>query len=210
MKKFITAILIITLSTALSGQNIQVLNGLSSNKSYVNWATFELYKTLPQGPLYYFTDFKMSRNGYWESYSEISKYWQISNKGFNLTIQYNTGLNRDFLIKPTYLIGLSKEFVIQDDFIVSIDVLYRYQTELITDKEYHHGYQTTLIFSKTFDKLQLSGYCDYWNIHYFIFEPQIWYPLYKNISIGTEIRISNYDILDDYTNYLMAGIKWNL
>lgn len=210
MKKTTIFILLIILSFSIYGQNIQVLNGLSNHNSYVNFTTIELYKSLPKGQLYYFTDFKMSKNGYWESYSEISKYWQISKKGYNLTIQYNTGLNKDFQIKPAYLGGLSKEFVIDHNFIVSVDILYRYQTELITNNEYNHGYQTTLIFSKIFDKLQLSGYCDCWNTHYFIFEPQIWYNLYNDISIGAETRISNYNVLEDYTNYIMLGLRWDL
>lgn len=210
MKTLFTVILILSLTTTIAGQNIQVLNGASDDKSYVNLATFEIYKPQPHGALYYFTDFKMSTDGYWESYSEISKYWKISNKGFSATVQYNAGLNKDFLIKSVYLTGLSKEFIIDDSFIFSLDLLYRYQTELLLDNEWHHGYQTTLIFSKTFSKLQIGGYCDYWNLYYFIFEPQVWYPVFKNIFLGVELRVSNYDILEDYTNYLMAGIKWSL
>ena len=194
----------------LNAQNIQVLNGISSDKDYVNFATFEIYKPLTHGPLYYFTDFKMSKDGYFESYSEISKYWYISKKGLSATVQYNAGLNKDYHIKPVYLAGLSKEFTPGNNFILSFDILYRYQTEIILDNEMKNGFQIIMNFSKTLNKFQISGYCDYWNINYFIFEPQIWYKIFNNIHIGVEGRLSNYTLLDNYEKYAMIGIKWDI
>jgi uncharacterized Fe-S radical SAM superfamily protein PflX len=88
MKKLLLFTLFLMCFTVIKAQNIQILHGISSEKSYVNWATFELYKVLDKGPLYYFTDFKMSKNGYFESYSEISKYWYISRNRLALTAQY--------------------------------------------------------------------------------------------------------------------------
>jgi hypothetical protein len=206
MKKVLFFVLI-TLTLSTQAQNIQIL--LNTD---INFVTFELYKPLKTGPIYYFTDFKIDNNGYFETYSEISKYWNIKDI-FAITIQGNAGLNKDFQIKPVYLGGLSKTFIFNDNFTLTSDFLYHYQTELITDAEKswgHSGFQVTISFCNDLKKFQMSGYCDYWNVTYYIFEPQIWYKLFKQLYIGAEGRISNYSILDNYQTYIMAGIKWNL
>jgi hypothetical protein len=65
-------------------------------------------------------------------------------------------------------------------------------------------------FCQNLDKVQFSGYCDFWNTKYFIFEPQGWWKFSKRIYAGLEWRFSNYDLLGDYENYIMFGFKWNL
>jgi hypothetical protein len=196
--------------TAIKAQNIQILNGFSSDRSYTNFATLELYKDLKGGPLYYFTDFKMSKNGYFEAYTEISKYWYITRNKLAITAQYNAGLNKDFQIQPTYLVGLSKAFVIKKTFNIQFDVMYRYQKELIVDDEWHNGYQITTTFGIDMKKGEILGYTDFWNTGYFILEPQGWYKATKNVYIGLEYRVSNYSPLESYQKYIMLGIKWNL
>jgi hypothetical protein len=209
MKKIIFLFLV-TLTLSTNAQNIQILVGMpSSSEKFINWATVEFYKPLDLGPLYYFTDFKISKEGYFESYTEISKYWNVG-KILALTAQYNAGLNKDFQIQPVYLAGISKSFIIGKTFNLSIDFLYRYQRELLLYDEIHNGYQITAIFSQDFNKIQIFGYCDFWNTHYYMFEPQSWYKFSKRIYAGLEWRISNYDLLDDYQNYLMLGLKFNL
>lgn len=72
------------------------------------------------------------------------------------------------------------------------------------------GYQITTIFSKKWDKFETSGYIDFWNTGYFIFEPQTFWKFSKRIYLGAEIRLSNYTLLDNYKNYAMLAFKWNL
>jgi hypothetical protein len=214
MKKLIFISLILLSVTSIKAQNVQILNGFSGiNGSYVNFATFELYKDLKGGPLYYFTDFKMSNKGYFEAYTEISKYWYFTQDKFSVTTQYNAGLNKDYQIQPVYLLGLSKGFLIKGNFNLQFDAMYRYQKDLCADsitKEQHNGYQITTIFSRDWKKFQLSGYLDFWNTKYFIFEPQVWYKATKNIFIGAEYRASNYSLLENYRNYIMFGLKWDM
>lgn len=203
MKSFLIGIFLLC-ALSLSGQNIQFLTSIERHI-----ATFEIYKTLDKVTLDYFTDFKMSKNGYSEAYSEICVYYNLNNI-VSPTIQYNAGLNRDFYIQPVYLLGLSKSFVIKESFNLSFDLMYRYQKELIFENEVHNGYQLTTKFSQDFDKIQYSGYCDFWNLRYYIFEPQGWYKFSKRFYAGLELRISNYSPMDDYQNYLMLGLKWNI
>jgi len=210
MKKLIFIFLILLSITIVKAQNIQVLNGILGDGTYGNISTFELYKDLKGGPLYYFTDFKMSKNGYFEAYTEISKYWYFTEDKFSITTQYNAGLNKDYQIQPVYLLGLSKGFIIKGNFNLQFDVMYRYQKELVLDNEQHNGYQITTIFSRDWKKAQVSGYLDFWNTKYFIFEPQVWYKVIPNIFLGLEYRASNYYVMEGYDNYVLIGIKWNM
>jgi hypothetical protein len=213
MKK-IVVFLFLSCSLSLNGQNIQfITNGK------LNFATFEIYKPLDHGTLYYFTDFKMSKNGIDEAYSEISGYLNIS-KTISVTAQYNAGLNKDFTIFPVYLFGISKSFSVKEHLSLSMDILYRHQNFLYIEKEKLNGYQVTVSFTEDLRKFQISGYCDFWNAKYIIFEPQGWYKIFNNTWIGLEVRLSNYiDILNyddegnfigNYSNYIMAGLKWNI
>jgi hypothetical protein len=205
IRKLFLFLLLISFIETIQAQNIQFLRGSKD----LNFVTFELYKPLEHGTLYYFTDFKFSKNGYYEAYSEISKYWNLT-KTVSLTAQYNAGLNENFQIKPVYLGGISKAFKLGENFDLSIDGMYRYQKELILSDEKQNGYQITINFCQNLDKIQISGYYDFWNSKYYIFEPQAWYKLFKRIYLGLEWRKSNYDLLENYENYFMFGFKWNL
>ncbi len=215
MKKLLTVLFLLCIIQVIEAQNVQFI---SNGK--INIATFEIYKPLEHGAMYYFTDFKMSKNGYTEAYSEISKYWNIGKIGA-LTLQYNAGLNETFHIFPVYLGGVSKSFTFGKNFNLEFDLMYRHQNFLyLADKEKQDGYQLTTIFSESFGKFQFSGYCDYWNFNYFIFEPQGWYKFSKRVYAGLEWRLSNYDdvlnfdaigsFIGKYSDYLMVGFKWNL
>ena len=191
MKKILILVLLFV-TASLNAQNIQfITNG------NINFATFELYKEYPRGKIYYFSDFKMNKDGYKEVYSEISGYYNIG-KGFSVTGQYNAGLNKTFTIYPVYLAGFSKAFTFGEHCNLSVDVLYRHQNFLyLRDKEKHDGYQITPSFVIDYKKFQASGYCDFWNTKYYIFEPQGWYKLFKTVWVGLEWRTSNYtDVLD--------------
>jgi hypothetical protein len=229
MKRLLFVLIISFIGIVTQAQNFQFI---SNGQNHI--ATAELFKPLEHGKLYYFTDFKVDNNGFHEAYTEISKYWNLT-KTISLTAQLNVGLSfnettfkptvdnhlgNGFHIYPVYLGGLSKSFKLgQTD--VSIDVLYRYQSFLyIPLEEKQHGYQITTCFIQDLKKIQLSGYCDFWNTKYVIFEPQAWYKLFKRTWVGLEWRVSNYsDILDTdingnqsgkYANYVMFGFKWNL
>ena len=214
MKKLLVFALLLC-SFGLNAQNFQAL---SNGK--INFVTFELYKPLKHGTVYYFTDFKVNHDGVTEAYSEVSGYVNIT-KTFSATLQYNAGLNKTFRIYPVYLGGVSKAFTIGKSFNLSFDLTFRHQNFLyFPDKEKTNGYQLTTTFLQDSKKIQVSGYCDFWNSKYYIFEPQGWYKLTNRIYLGLEWRVSNYDdvlnydatggFIGNYANYVMFGMKLNL
>ena len=216
MKKLITILVLLCVVGITNAQNFQFLYGYGNDKP-VNFITSEIYKTQDHGSFFYFTDFKMDKDGYFEAYTEVSKYWNITKNGLSVTAQYNVGIYSDgtdaFRIDPVYLDGFQKATEV-DGWILSLDVLYRY--DKYTKQS---GAQTTFIFIKELNKWLLSGYCDVWNSGLYdpnetptviMFEPQLFYSISKQISIGIEGRLSNYTLLTPYKDYIMMGIKWNL
>lgn len=216
MKKLFTILAFLSMVGMTNAQNFQFLYGYGNGQP-VNFITLEIYKPLEHGAFYYFTDFAMDFDGYFESYTEVSKYWNIGQKGFAGTVQYNVGIHNDgtdaFRIDPVYLAGFQRSVEVSGWYL-SLDVLYRY--DQYTQQS---GAQTTFIFLKEWEKLTLSGYLDVWNSGVYepteastvaVFEPQIFYSISKRFSVGVEGRVSNYTLALPYKDYIMAGIKWNL
>jgi hypothetical protein len=225
MKKQALIIALIMTVISINGQNIQFLKGKD-----VNFITTEIFKPLEHGRFYYFTDFKMDKDGYFDSYTEISEYWNINSKGLSVTAQYNAGIfaleDNVIRVKPVYLFGLSKEGIIKT-VNLTFDVLYRIDMGTNLDnKRIGNGIQLTGTFLKDTEHFQISGYCDLWqtkNSKYYNknrnplivqFEPQAWWKFSKRIYAGAEARLSNFNDTDlglqEYSNYIMIGIKWSL
>ena len=65
------------------------------------------------------------------------------------------------------------------------------------------------------NKLTFSGFADWWKQEtaggdfIFLAEPQIWYNVTKNFSVGGEIELSKNFVSSDFEAYPTAAIKWN-
>lgn len=211
-------------------QNFQLLSGIGSDKSSVNFLTAELYKPLEHGTFYGFTDLKLNKNGYFDSYTEVFKYWNIGEKGYSFTGQINAGLftteGTGIQINPVYLVGLSKAQNI-GKWNLTLDVLYRMDYGLnLEGVKIGNGPQLTGTFLRDGNHFQFLGYCDLWqtenskaynkNQNGLIvqFESQAWWKFSKRVYLGIEGRLSNFNDpnlgLYQYSNYCMIGLKWNL
>jgi hypothetical protein len=230
MKRLLFLLLFSFIGITLQAQNIQLLNGVGSDKSYVNFLTFELYKPLEHGTFYGFTDLKLNKEGYFDSYTEIFKYWNIGKKGLSVTGQINAGLftteGTAVQISPVYLVGFSKATTI-DDLNLTIDVLYRMDHgKNLEGLTIGNGVQLTGTFLRDWDRFQISGYCDLYqtknsgcynknqNSLIVQFEPQAWWKFSKRVYLGIEGRVSNFNDpnlgLYTHSSYCMMGFKWNL
>jgi hypothetical protein len=230
--KKLLVVFFLFMSAALNGQNFQVLSGIGSDKSKVNFVTAELYKPLEHGTFYGFTDLKLNKNGYFDSYTEIFKYWNIGKNGYSVTGQINAGLftteGIGIQINPVYLVGVSKACSI-GELVLTLDVLYRMDqgfSDTTQTIKIGNGFQLTGTFLRDWNKFQISGYCDIWktkNSKYYNknrnslivqFEPQAWWKFSKKLYLGIEGRISNFNDPDlglyEYSNYCMVGLKWIL
>ena len=233
MKKLISILLFSLIVGISQAQNFQLLNGVGSDKGYVNFLTAELFKPLEHGKFYGFTDLKINQNGYFDSYTELFGYLNISKKGLFITAQVDAGLftveGMGVQILPVYLMGLSHEATF-GKWVLSLDALYRIDKGTATDSTgtipIGNGVQLTATFLRDTEHFQISGYCDLWqtvNSEYYNkdrngvivqFEPQVWWKFSKRVFLGIEGRISNFNDpilgLYEYSSYAMIGLKFNL
>lgn len=230
MKKLLFIFLFSCFIGITQAQNFQVLNGVGSDKSYVNFLTAELYKPLEHGTFYGFTDLKLDKNGYFDSYTELFAYINLNKKGLSVTGQVDAGLftveGTGVQIYPVYLVGISKAGTL-GKWNLTLDVLYRMDQGLnLEGVKIGNGAQLTGTFLRDGKYLQFSGYCDLYqteNSEYYNknrnslivqFEPQLWWKFSNRVYLGIEGRVSNFTDPDlglyNYSSYAMIGLKFNL
>lgn len=172
-------------------------------------ATFEMFKPDKWGSTFMFVDFDFSaKDGNMGlSYMEIARDFKI--KGFPLMphIEYNGGLglvrNTDygFSIPNAYLAGLSYPFQL-GQFYMGTYLAYK----LNAFKKNSHDIQWTVTWNANLanNKLTLSGFLDLWSENkdttgesgksgkrlILLSEPQIWYNVTPNFSVGSEVELS--------------------
>ncbi len=172
-------------------------------------ATFEMFKPDKWGSTFMFVDFDFSgKDGNMGlAYMEIARDFKI--KGFPLMphIEYNGGLglvrNTDFgfSIPNAYLAGLSYPFQL-GQFYMGTYLAYK----LNAFKKNSHDIQWTVTWNANLanNKLTLSGFLDLWSENkdttgesgksgkrlILLSEPQIWYNVTPNFSVGSEVELS--------------------
>ncbi len=195
-------------------------------------ATFEMFKPDKWGSTFMFVDFDFSaKDGNMGlSYMEIARDFKI--KGFPLMphIEYNGGLglvrNTDygFSIPNAYLAGLSYPFQL-GQFYMGTYLAYK----LNAFKKNSHDIQWTVTWNANLahNKLTLSGFLDLWSENkdttgdsgksgkrlIFLSEPQIWYNVTPNFSIGSEVELSynfvNASLHERFFAIPTLAAKWN-
>ena len=195
-------------------------------------ATFEMYKPDKWGSTFMFADFDFSYNdrNLGLVYTEIVRDFKI--KGFPLMphIEYNGGLGlaRDtqfgFPIENAYLAGFSYPFQL-GKFYMGTYLAYK----LNAFKKKSHDVQWTVTWTANLanNKLSLSGFVDLWSENkdrtgdsgksgkkaVLLGEPQIWYNVTPNFSIGSETELSYNFVKAQEQNRFFAiptmAVKWN-
>ena len=188
--------------------------------------TVEQFKADKWGSWYYFVDMDLSRKFFRSAYTEISREFNIGKQGFAAHVEYDGGLGRDdihsfqhaALIGPAYN-GHNADF----SKTWSVQLLYK---RFFKSYEYSSAYnsvQLTGVWGLNFGKsFTFSGFIDFWRGEkaeghgqlVILTEPQFWYNVTPNISLGSEIEISNnfiYNTYNDKSFFVNPTIaaKWN-
>ena len=134
-------------------------------------------------------------------------------------IEYNGGLGSGFYIPSAYLAGFQYPFQL-GNFFMGTYVAYK----LNAFETSSHDLQWTVTWNSTLanGKLSLGGFADVWSANknrvtgeggkrvIFLSEPQIWYNLTSNFSIGSEIELSyNFARLEKFAAIPTIAVKWN-
>ena len=191
MKRIALTITIATLSFLYS--NSQSLSYLRNNLNE-NIVTFDYYKQQNFGSFYTFSDFMINKNGSYNIFSFFNQTFNIKN--YKINIQHYTGLNSNLIFKPVYIFSVGKE--------INIKGLY-FNFEGGYRNEMGHSYQIALNYNKSFSKVSLNGFLNFWSNKYYLGETQILYAINENLSIGSELRYTNY-----LNNYFSVMLKYNI
>ncbi|MBP5776714.1 MAG: DUF5020 family protein [Prevotella sp.] len=233
MKKLFTIALMAVAALTANAQDIQLHYDFGRNiypdeedgRQKVT-ITVEQFKADKWGSWYYFVDMDLSRKFFRSAYTEISREFNIGKQGFAAHVEYDGGLGRDdihsfqhaALIGPAYN-GHNADF----SKTWSVQLLYK---RFFKSYEYSSAYnsvQLTGVWGLNFGKsFTFSGFIDFWRGEkadghgqlVILTEPQFWYNVTPNISLGSEIEISNnfiYNTYNDKTFFVNPTIaaKWN-
>jgi len=217
---------------AAQAQNIQLHYDFGRNiysdeeADRQNWTiTFENFSADKLGSWYYFADFDINQHGHTGAYTEITREFNIGDKGFAAHLEYDGGLNLGTTFQTSALVGPAWSGH-SDDFSKT------YSAKLMYKQYFSHagyeGYasiQFTGVWGITFagNKMTFSGFVDFWrgkqyNGHgqlVMLAEPQLWYNINDKISVGTECEISQnfiYNTANDKSFFInpTIGFKFNL
>ncbi len=233
MRKVVFVLFFFVALSTQAQTNLQVHYDFGNGRKYIT-STLEMFKPDKWGNTFFFVD--MDFNGGAENhpslaYMEIARCLKFWDAPLSAHIEYNGGLltsgTLGFPINNAYLAGVDygwhdKNFTK----FLNFKVLYKN----IVGKN-PASFQLTGVWNLNFlkNKLTVSGFADFWredNTNFtdaqgnaivptdtkfvFISEPQFWYNLSPNFSVGTEIEVaSNFGTVQGLKVCPTLGAKWN-
>ena len=220
MKRLLSIALLAVAALSAQAQNIQLHYDFGRNiypdeeagRQKVT-VTVEQFKADKWGSWYYFVDLDLSRKFFKGAYTEISREFNLGKQGFAAHVEYDGGLNLGGSFQQAALIGpafnghnadFSKTW--------SVQMLYKRFFKSYEYTSAYHSVQLTGVWGLNFGKsFTCSGFIGQLVI---LTEPQFWYNVTPNISLGSEIEISNnfiYNTYNDKSFFVNPTIaaKWN-
>lgn len=231
LRKLFIFVLAMAAFVPLGAQNLQLhydfRNSLHGNdiaaRNYLT-ATFEMFKPDAWGSTFMFVDFdfNLEKGNIGLTYAEIARAVKLGNLPVMAHFEFNGGLGNGFSIDNAYLVGAQYPFK-AGHFFMSTYVAYK----LNAFKKASHDVQWTVTWTGNFagNKLTLGGFADLWTENknpvsgeggkrvVFLSEPQIWYNLTLNFSLGSEFELS-YNFVNKFNEskfYVLPTLaaKWN-
>ena len=190
-------------------------------------STVEMFRPDKGGSTFFFVDMDYNQGvsgAYWEIARELN-FWQNSKVGWlSAHVEYNGGLNRvagtyddAFLFGATYS-GHSKDFSKTWSITASYKLIPRNSMSM-------HNFQITGVWGITFARGYMSfiGFIDFWReyrawqgtSYILLTEPQLWFNFNAikgcdklNLSIGTELELSNNFVAKGFFAIPTVAVKW--
>jgi hypothetical protein len=179
--------------------------------------TLEQFKADQWGSWFYFVDIDFSSRFTEGAYTEISREFNLGKQSpFAAHIEYDGGLNRFGSFQQSALIGPAWNGHSADfSKTYSVQLMYKQYFKSYDNTNAYASVQLTGVWGITFAKkaCTFSGFIDLWrgekaNRHgqlVLLTEPQFWYNFNSikglentNLSVGTEVEISNNFIFNTY------------
>lgn len=216
MKKLILVFFVFVAMAAQAQTNLQVQYDLGNGRKHFT-STLEMFKPDKWGNTFFFVD--MEFNGGAEkhpsaAYMEIARVLKFWEGPLGVQLEYNGGLllagNLGFPINNAYLAGV--DYAWHDkNFTKFLNLKLLYKN--IQGKN-PASFQITGVWNLNFlkNKLTLSGFADFWrenSVNIFLTEPQIWYNISENLSLGGEVEFGyNFGPVNGLKICPAIGAKW--
>jgi len=214
LRKILLSLAIICTTAAIQAQNLQLhfdprhtMYGDEVSSSNYLTATFEMYKPDKWGNTFMFADFDFNHNkkNIGLVYAEIAREFKLGDFPLLPHFEYNGGLGlvkgtgSGFSIPSSYMAGFGYPFQL-GNFYMSTYLAYK----LNAFQEVSNDAQWTVTWNATLaeGKLSLGGFFDLWSENkdrtgvetgkklVMLSEPQIWYNITPNFSLGSEVEVS--------------------
>lgn len=205
IKKIILALFAFAAFSAM-GQNLQLHYDMGKDRGYAT-TTLEMFKPDKYGSTFWFVDMDYNSadvKGVSLAYWEIARGLKFWESPFEIHLEYNGGFGQwqpgsAYQINDAFLLGGNYTWH-NGDFskVLTMQGMYKY----IQDKN-DASFQVTAVWGLHFfdRKLSLTGFADFWKEDnsfgtdetkfVFLTEPQIWYNINPNWSVGGEVELSS-------------------
>lgn len=218
MKNLLLLVFLFSSTVAFAQPNFQLL--YDTDREHFT-STFEMFKPDKWGNTFMFIDFDYNNdNGVSGAYYEITRAIKTKKMPFGVRVEYNGGVanfggngvsfNQAWLFGPTH--SWTKDF---KKYGMTASILYK-GIKNAEKANVQFTYVWYVNFAK--GKLKFNGFFDYWtnnfegrdNVNILLTEPQLWYNVSDNLSIGGELEISsNFAGADGFKFRPALGAKWN-
>lgn len=222
--------LMVFMASDAVGQNLQ-LHYDFDRRSVTS--TVEMFRADGSGSTFFFVDLDYSpkvTGAYWEIARELC-FWKESKASWlSVHVEYNGGLNTQAgSFNNAFLGGLTYSGHSEDwSETWSLSAMYKLIPGTVTaagDKQ-DHNFQITGVWNLDFFDhwISFNGFADYWREarawqgtkFIFLAEPQLWVNLNKvrgwdkvNLSLGTEVELSNNFVRKGFCVMPTLAAKWN-
>ena len=227
MKKLLLISFLSIVTLTGIGQNVQLHYDMGENRGFTT-TTVEMFKPDKWGTTFFFVDmdYRVTENleGVNLAYFEFARTLKLGETTpFSFHAEYNGGLfqidqNLTVNIENAWLAGLDYS-INSEDFSQGISLKALYKN---IQGKHDASWQFTAVWFYHFSNNNFSfmGFLDYWredrNLNFddetakyvFMAEPQLWYNATSNLSIGTEIEVSNNFIAEEIKIMPTAAVKW--
>ncbi len=219
---FVVVVLFIAFAAKVGAQNIQLHYDIRRNCAT---STVEMFRADKYGSTFFFIDMDFAPKAV-GAYGEISRelcFWKESKVNWlSLHIEYNAGLSNTISFDNAWLGGLTYSGHSKDwSKTWSLSAMYK----VIPGNAQMHNFQITGVWNLDFFDhwLSFNGFADFWREerawqgtkYIFIAEPQLWVNLNKikgcekfNMSIGTEVELSNNFVVKGFDVMPTVAVKW--
>jgi len=225
MKRFLLSVVFITALFSAKAQNVQLHYDLGEGRSFFT-STVEMFRPDSWGSTFFFIDMDYSSDTRNVTNGVSLAYWEIAraikwneNQKFQPRVEFNSGVFKLdgegpwTPIDNVLLAGVEKTFA-SADFTKILTLQANYKR--IKDKE-DASFQLTAVWTIQMleGKLTFTGFADFWKEemfwgtdYRFLSEPQLWFNASKNLSLGTEIELSNNFVADEFKVMPTLGVKY--